>query len=193
MTLPDVAIRSDVFWWSALVTALIDVGLVLFLARRAGRSRFRQLHWPVVLASGVFWMSLGLFFFGTTWASYYARFLPDPANRSLSRFLFELLLYPALGLAMWWLAARLPGNPAVTFCLLGGLEALPEHLWGVYRLGMLEKVPFLREASPLAVLTFSVPEYVLYWGSVLAMALPVERIGQWCWQRRAERETSEVS
>ena len=77
--------------------------------------------------------------------------------------------------------------------MLGGLEALPEHLWGVYRLGMLEKVPFLREASPLAVLTFSVPEYVLYWGSVLAMALPVERIGQWCRQRRAERETSEVS
>jgi len=192
MTLPDVAITSEVFWWSAPVTALIDVGLVLFLARRTGRSRFRQLHWPVVLASGIFWMSLGLFFFETTWASFYARFLPDPANRSLNRFLFELLLYPALGLAMWWLAARLPGNPAVTFCLLGGLEALPEHLWGIYRLDMLDKVPFLREASPIAVLAFAVPEYVLYWGSALAMALPVERMWQWYRHRGAERETSEV-
>ena len=193
MTLPDVVLTSEMLWWSALVTALIDVGLVLFLARRTGRSRFRQLHWPIVLASGIFWMSLGLFYFATTWTSFYARFLPDPANRSPARFLFELLLYPALGLAMWWLAARLPGNPVVTYCLLGGLEALPEHLWGIYRLGMLDKVPFLREASPISVLAFAVPEYALYWGSVLAMALPIERIGRWYRRRRAGQETSEVS
>jgi hypothetical protein len=192
MILPDVVLTSEMLWWSALVTALIDVGLVVFLARRTGRSRFRQLGWPVVVASGIFWMSLGLFFFETTWGSFYAWFLPDPANRSIARFALELLLYPALGLALWWLAARLPGNPAVTFCLLGGLEALPEHLWGMFRLGMLDKVPFLREASPISVLAFAVPEYVLYWGSVLAMALPIERIGQWYRRRRAERGTSEV-
>jgi hypothetical protein len=137
-------------------------------------------------------VGLGLFFFATTWASFYARFLPDPANHGPARFVLELLLYPALGLAMWWLAARLPGNPALTFCLLGGLEALPEHLWGIYRLGMLEQVPFLREASPISVLAFAVPEYVLYWGSVLAMALPMERIWRWYSGRRAKREMSEV-
>jgi hypothetical protein len=192
MTLPDVVVTSEMLWWSALVTALIDVGLVLFLTRRIGRSQFRQLGWPIVLASGVFWMGYGLLLFTATWGSFYAWFLPDPANRSLARFLFELLLYPALGLAMWWLASRLPGNPAVTFCLLGGLEALPEHLWGIFRLGMLDKVPFLREASPISVLAFAVPEYVLYWGSVLVMALPIEWIWQWCRRRRAGRGTSEV-
>jgi hypothetical protein len=192
MTLPDVVLTSEMLWWSALITVLIDVGLVLFLARRTGRARFRQLHWPVVLASGIFWMSLGLFFFATSWDAFYVRFLPDPANRSPARFVLELLLYPALGLAMWWLAARLPWNPALTYCLLGGLEALPEHLWGIYRLGMLDKVSFLREVSPISVLAFAVPEYVLYWGSVLAMALPIERIGQWYRRRRAEQETSEA-
>ena len=192
MTLPDVVITSEMLWLSALVTAVMDVGLVLFLARRIRPSRFRQLHWPVVLASGVFWMGYGLTLFATTWGSFYAWFLPDPANRSLARFLFELLLYPAVGLGLWWLAARLPGNPAVTFCLLGGLEALPEHLWGICRLGMLDKVPFLREAGPLSVLAFAVPEYVLYWGSVLGMALPIEWIWQWYRHRRAKRETSEA-
>ena len=161
MTLPDIVLTPEMLWWSALVTVLIDAGLVLWLARRIRRARFRQLQWPVVAASGIFWMGLGLFFFATTWTSFYALFLPEPANSGLARFLLELLLYPALGLAMWWLAARLPGNPALTFCLLGGLEALPEHLWGIYQLGMLDKVPFLREASPLSVLAFAVPEYVL--------------------------------
>jgi hypothetical protein len=178
-------ITSETLWWSALVTALIDVVLVLFLARRIGPSRFCRLHWPIVLASGVFWMSLGLFFFGTTRGSFYAWFLPDPANRSLARFVLELLLYPVVGLLLWWLAARLRGNPAVTFCLLGGVEALPEHLWGICRLGMLDKVPFLREASPISVLAFAVPEYVLYWGSVLGMALLVQRIWEGYRHRRA--------
>jgi hypothetical protein len=187
--LPDVVITSETFWLSGLVTALIDVGLLLFLARRIEPSRFRQLHWPVVLASGIFWMGYGLLLLETTWGSFYAWFLPDPANRSLARFVLELLLYPVLGLALWWLAVRLPGNRAVTFCLLGGLEALPEHLWGIYRLGMLDKVPFLREASTVSVLAFAVPEYALYWGSVLAMALLIQRIWEWFRHRRAERET----
>jgi hypothetical protein len=183
MTLPDVVVTSEMLWLSALVTALINVGLVLFLARRIPRSRFCQLHWPIALASGVFWMSLGLFFFETTWESFYAMFLPNPANRSLARFTLELLLYPVIGLVIWWLAARLPGNPTVTFCLLGGLEALPEHLWGIYRLGMLDKVPFLQQASPASVLAFAVPEYVLYWGSTLGIAHLIQRVWQWCRQR----------
>ena len=183
MTLPDVVVTSEMLWLSALVTALIDVGLVLFLARRIQPFRFKQLHWPVVLASCVFWISLGLFFFETAWESFYAMFLPDPTDRSLARSVLKLLLYPVVGLALWWLAARLPGNPAVTFCLLGGLEAVPEHLWGIYGLGMLDKVLFLRGASPASVLAFAVPEYVLYWGTTLGMAMLIQRL----WKRRRQR------
>lgn len=185
MTLPNVAVTSEMLWLSAFVTALMDVGLVLFLARRIQPPRFKQLHWPVVLASCVFWMSLGLFFFETTWESFYAMFLPDPVERSLARSALELLLYPVVGLVLWWLAARLPGNPAVTFCLLGGLEAVPEHLWGIYRLGMLDKVPFLRQASPASVLAFAVPEYILYWGSTLGMAMLIQQLWQRYRRRRA--------
>jgi hypothetical protein len=59
--------------------------------------------------------------------------------------------------------------------LLGGLTALPEHVWGIYRLGMLEQVPFLRKASALSVLAFAVPEYALYWATVLSIARLIQR------------------
>ena len=57
MTLPDINITPEMLWLSAFITALIDVGLILFLARRIQRPRFRQLHWPVALAAGLFWVS----------------------------------------------------------------------------------------------------------------------------------------
>jgi hypothetical protein len=182
MTVPDLKIASETFWLCALVTALIDVGLVLFLVRHIQPDRFRHLHAAIVLAAAVFWASYGLLLFALAWESYYAKFLPDPSDRSLARSLVELLIYPPLGLLLWWLALRLPGNPTVNFCLLGGLQAVPEHLWGIYGLGMLDQVPFLQQASPASVLAFAVPEYVLYWGSVLSFALLLHSGWQW-WQR----------
>jgi hypothetical protein len=192
MILPDIKIPSETFWLCALVTVIIDVGLVLFLARRIRPDRYRNLPWAIVLTATVFWVSYGLLLFSLTWESYYAKFLPNPADRSLIRSLMELLTYPLVGLLLWWLALRLPGNPALSFCLLGGLQAVPEHLWGIYGLGLLEQVPFLQEASPASVLAFAIPEYVLYWGSVLSLALLLQSGWQWCrqrWRHSAWRRT----
>jgi hypothetical protein len=116
MTLPDIRITSEIFWLCALVTALIDVGLVLFLARRIRPDRYRRLHWAVVLAAAVFWVTYGLLLFAMAWESYYAKFLPNLVDRSLVRSLLELLIYPPIGLVLWWLALRLPGNSTVSFC-----------------------------------------------------------------------------
>jgi hypothetical protein len=192
MTLPDINVTSEMLWWGGFATALMDVGLVLFLARRIQRPRFRQLHWPVALAAGAFWLGYGLMLFALTWESFYAKFLPDPGNRSLGRSMLELLPYPIVGLALWWLAARLPGNPAVSFCLLGGVQSVPEHLWGICRLGMLDKVPFLREASAVSVLAFAVPEYILYWGSVLSIAALIQSGEQRCRHYRTSRARKEA-
>ncbi len=170
LELPDIRITSEMLWLSALVTAIIDVPLILVLARRIGPARFRQLHWPTALAAAVFWLSYGLLLYALTWDVFYAKFLPAAGGRSLARSLLELAPYPAIGLLLWWLAQRLPGHPVVTFCLLGGLESVPEHLWGIYRLGMLDKVPYVQGVSPVSVLAFAVFEYIFYWGSILSLA-----------------------
>ncbi len=175
LELPDVTITSWMMWLSALVTALIDIPLVLWLARRIGPARFRELHWRTALATAVFWLSYGLLMFALTWDFFYAKFMPGAGGRSLARSLLELAPYPAIGLLLWWLASRLPGNPALTFCLLGGLESVPEHLWGIYRLGMLDKVSYFRGVSPASMLAFAVFEYILYWGSVLSLAALLQR------------------
>ena len=167
---------------------MIDVGLILFLARRIQAPFFRRLRWPIVLATGVFWISYGLVLFALTWESFYAKFLPDPSNRSLARSMIELLPYPIIALVLWWLAERLPGNPTVNFCLLGGVQSVPEHLWGIYRLGMLDKVPFLQEASAASVLVFAVFEYILYWGSILWIAMLIFS----AWERCRRFWTSKV-
>ncbi len=179
MTLPDIKVTSEMLWVSAIITALLAMGFLIFLNRRAERIHFGELHLSIALASGVFWFSYGLLLFAMTWESFYATFLPAPSNRSLARFMLELAPYPFIGLILWWLASRLPGNPVLTFCLLGGLEALPEHLWGIYHHGMLDKVPFLQEASKISVISFAIPEYVLYWASVLSIAMLIQRSWQW--------------
>ncbi|HOG45476.1 MAG TPA: hypothetical protein PLJ35_12925 [Anaerolineae bacterium] len=173
--LPNIRITSEMLWLSALVTAIIDIPLVLWLARRIGPARFRSLHWPTALAAAIFWLSYELLLYALTWDFFYAKLLPSAGGRSLVRALLELAPYPAVGLLLWWLASRLPGNPTVTFCLLGGLESLPEHLWGIYRLGMLDKVPYFQGVSPASMLAFAVFEYILYWGSVLSLAAPLRR------------------
>ena len=92
---------------------------------------------------------------------------------------FMAMLYGAIGLALWWLALRLPGNPVLNFCLLGGLEAIPEHLWGIYGLRILERVPMLQGLSPTSVLVFAIPEYVLYWGVILGVATLFHGVWRW--------------
>jgi hypothetical protein len=191
MELPNIKMTSEMLWVTALVTALIDVGVILFLARRIQRPRFRQLHWPVALAAGIFWVSYGLTLLVLGWESFYAKFLPNPTNRSFARSMVELLPYPIIGLVLWWLSVRLPGNPAVNFCLLGGAQSLPEHLWGIYRLGMMDKVPFLQEASVTSVLAFAVPEYILYWGSILCIAMLIQSSQRRCknlWGSRTRKK-----
>jgi hypothetical protein len=188
----DLQLTSGAYWLSAAVSAALAVVFVAWLARRVRPERFQRLRWSIVLAAALFWMTYGLLLFCLTWESFYARFLPDPSHRSLSRAVLELLPYPTIGLALWWLALRLPGRPAVTFCLLGGLEALPEHLWGIYRLGMLERVPFLEGVSAVSVLAFAVPEYVLYWGTVLSLALLLEEVWGRLWSRGGSRTRKEA-
>ena len=164
------------FWTSAVLVAALDVVLMSGLVWRIPRARFRGLKWPLAATAALLWGAFGAVLMWRFWDVYYAYFYPGWV-----RWLAPVysLFYAGLALLFWWLALKLPGPPALSFPLLGGLESLWEHGWGIYVVGLLDKVPMLQGESPIAVLAFAVPEYVLYWGLVLCVAALVG----WGWER----------
>jgi hypothetical protein len=156
---------------SAFIIALILVGL---LAWRVKPFTFRSLRWQSMgIASALFWSVLATVLISFAWDLYYSLFVP-PWYR-LAAPLGAILLYSVLGLGMRWVALKLPGHPVITFCLLGGLESIPEHAVGIYRFNILQ-IPLLQGDSPLAIFIFAYFEYVIFWGIVLLLALGLERL-----------------
>ncbi len=175
----DFKATSELYWASAAVAALIDVGFVSLLTWRIRPTRFRQLKWCLLGAGVIFWCLLWadmLWICCWEWCYAYvfpgwARWLVPPVYGSI---------FGAIGLALWWLALRLPGNPVLSFCLLGGLVSVPGHLWAIYGRRMLEKVPLLQDVSPSSALVFGVPEFIFYWGIIMVVALLLRRGWEWC-------------
>lgn len=62
------------------------------------------------------------------------------------------------------------------FVVLGGVEGIAEHVFGIYGLCILEKVPWLQGLALLPVLFFSFFEYVLYWTLVAWLALGLNKL-----------------
>src|SRR5574337_834716 len=152
----------------AIVLALAGVGL---LAWRLKPSTFRALDWQSVgIAGAVFWGLLAAVLVAAVWESYYAFFRPEWARVVTP--LAAIVIYFFVALVLRWAAQRLPGNPAVWFALLGGLESVPEHAIGIYRMGILD-IPLLRGTTAPAIFIFAYFEYVVYWSIVLALAVGV--------------------
>jgi len=182
-------LRSEHFWVSSVLIALVDAALVLLLVWRIKPAHFRELKWPLAGIAAILWSIFGVVLGFTFWDSYYQYFFP-----AWFRYGGFLLLVPVsfalFALVFHWLALRLPGIPVVTFCLLAGLESVLEHLWGIYGLRILE-VPMLENASPISVLVFSFPEYIFYWCVILGAAALFQK--GWQWFREGRRITTRNS
>jgi hypothetical protein len=62
---------------------------------------------------------------------------------------------------------RVSGNPATTWCILGGVEGLLSHLYAIYGLGAASKPPIMQGTDPFAVLIFAIFEKAFYWSMIL--------------------------
>jgi hypothetical protein len=145
----------------------------MFLAQRIQPGRFARLRWPLAAASAVVWSVLwtaALWAYWSVWSSYV---FPERA-RWLAP--FSGILFGLIAMGFWWLAARLPGRPAVIFPLLGVVLSLPAHSYGIYKLQVLTKVPLVQGVSPASVLVFGTLEHILYWSIALSFALPLRRL-----------------
>jgi hypothetical protein len=174
MAMPaETRVTTEILWRGAILFAVIDAVFVTALARFIKPPRFRQLKWTLVATMAVFFTALmGTLLSYYYWEPVYHYFFPE-----WTRWLLPPvygLLFAAVGLLSWWLALRLPGNPVVSFCLLGGLWGMTTHTWAVYR-GLVEKPPMLQGASPLAAVVIAVFEFTFYWCVNLTIASLLRR------------------
>jgi hypothetical protein len=168
MTPENFKLLSGQLWMDAFILALVDAAFLVLLTWRLKPTRFRQLKWTLVGTAAVLWSVFGIVLVSVFWDTYYQYFYPG-WFRSGGILVFVPIVFAGLALAFHWLALRLPGNPILTFCMLGGLEAVVEHVWGIYGLKILE-VPMLQGASPASMLAFAFPEYIFYWCIVIGIA-----------------------
>ena len=165
-------VTSNLIWISTLITVVIDIPLVWYTKRIITQGRnIYQLKGYVILASGLFWASLTTFLLLFAGDFYYSHFLA--VSTSGQRFLMiieSIALYTFLAWLFYSIALKTSSDLVWTFVVLGSLESLIEHMWGIYRKGILEKVILFRDVSAESVLAFSIPEYISYWCTVLLLA-----------------------
>jgi hypothetical protein len=151
--------------------AFIMVGLLAWQFKPA---LFRLLSWQAVgIGSALFWSVLAGLMFWYAWDFYYRYYAPS-WERIVAP-LSAIVCYFVLGLGLRWAALRLPGNPTVTFCLLGGLESVPEHTIAIYRFHILQ-IPALQGTTATAIFIFAFFEYTVFWGLALCMAIAADRL-----------------
>jgi hypothetical protein len=155
LTEQDVSLSTIVF--TILACLLLTALLFLFPDERFGNAAL-----PVALGSAVFWWMMSMVFMGRFWEIYYRYIYPD-WMRSISP--LNTLLYTAIGLGLWKIAASFEKHSLLIFIVLGGLEGVAEHIFAIYGLRVLDKVPWLEGLKPFPVLLFSFVEYTAYWAA----------------------------
>jgi hypothetical protein len=157
----DIKVTSEILWKGAMIFALIDIVFVYTLTRLIKPDYLLRMKWRLVIIMFLFFFIL----FGSLvsiifWDSVYSYVFP-----SWARWIIPPaygLLFSLVGLFFWWLAFRLPKNPVMNFCILGGFWGIISHVLAIQR-GILEKPPMLQGASPIAALTIAAFEFIFYW------------------------------
>lgn len=165
MITEEVKVTSDILWKGAIFFALIDVFLITILTRFIKAEDLRKIKWRLIIYMAIFFCLL----FGSIvsiifWDSVYSYVFPV-----WTRWIIPPvygLLFSLIGLLFWWIAFRLPSNPVLNFCILGGLWGLISHILAIHR-GILDKPPMLQGASPIAALTLATFEFIFYWSICL--------------------------
>lgn len=157
-------------WQVTLITALIDVPLLILAARWVSPDLFRKLKWYLVGAAVLVYAAL--------WGTFGSVFFWDAAYKAIfpmwSRWLLPLgfgLLYGALALAFWRVSILVARWQVLWFILLGGMISLVGHSIGIGR--GLFRVPMLAETSVASALAVGVFEFIFYWIAIVGISAAV--------------------
>jgi hypothetical protein len=182
MNLEGVKVTSEILWRTAILLAMIDVVLVLYLARFIPTPLFRQLKWRVITVTAIFWFLVWTAMVVFFWQPVYHYVFPAWARWYIPP--VYAMLFALIALLFWWLALQFSGKPVITFIILGGLWGMGTHIWAIYR-GILDKPPLLQDSSPVAASIMPVFEFVLYWCIILGIAM--------LWQKKTDNKSIPVA
>ncbi len=162
MVIPeDLKVTDDVLYRGALLFILIDLVIVTLLVKRIKPDELLKMKWTLVVVMFIFFFVLfGAIISIIFWDSVYSYVFPIWARWVIPP--LYGLLFSLVGLLTWWVSFRLPANPVLYFCIMGGLWGIVSHILAIHR-GILEKPPMLQGSSPLAALTIAAFEFVFYW------------------------------
>jgi hypothetical protein len=158
-------LTNPLIWTCTSILVTLDVILILLARFLVSREQFRQIRWVLVIISGIFFLLVWISVLWWGWDWFYKYIFPGWA-----RYLLPPIFgigYSLLALGMSWLSLKLPGNSAVTWCILGGVEGLLSHIYAIYGLGAASKPPIMQGTDPMAVLIFAVFEKAFYWSLIL--------------------------
>jgi hypothetical protein len=179
------AATSELLWRAAFVAALIDIPLLIIVARSVHSGLFRELKWYLAAAAfavyAALWGAFGSIYF---WDSVYSAIFPAWFRWYLP--LIYGLLFGALALLFWRVSLIAPRSQAVWFTLLGGLVSIVGHSLGISR-GLL-RVPLLAQVSARSALAFGVFEFIFYWCVIVGLGAGLRWAALRLRPRRARNE-----
>jgi hypothetical protein len=159
---------SELLWRATLIAALVDIPLLIIIARSISSDLFGRLKWYLAVSSSAVYAAL--------WGTFGSIYYWDAVYRAIfplwSRWYLPLvygLLFGALAVAFWRVSVIAPRWQAVWFTLLGGSVSIVGHSIGISR-GLL-RVPLLAQVSALSALAFGVFEFIFYWCVIIGLAV----------------------
>lgn len=160
-------VTSEILWQGALIFAMIDALFVTMLVRQIKPQMFKQLRSFLMITSGIVWFVIWMLMSAFFWDPVYHYVFPAWARWIIPP--VYGLLFALVALVLWWLSFRLPSQPVLNFCILGGLWGTVTHLWGITR-GLIDKPPMLQGVSPTAVAVMPIFEFIFYWSLILTVS-----------------------
>ena len=171
---PDAHLTTPLIWMCTSILVLLDAILILIARRTIQREQFAEMRWLLAITGGVFFLLVWTCAMLWAWDWFYSYIFPDWGRYLLPPIFW--IVYTLLGLGMVWLSLKLPGNPAITWCMLGGVVGLLGHLYAIYGLGAVSKPPIMQGTDPFAVLIFAVFELAFYWSLILLACGFIRRV-----------------
>jgi len=168
----DIKVTTEMLWRAALLFAGIDIVLITILTRLVKPPVLFNMKWKLIIVMAIFFCLLfGSIMSIVFWDSVYSYVFP-----SWMRWIIPPaygILFSLAGLFYWWLAFKLPANPVINFCILGGTWGFLTHVLAIQR-GILEKPPMLQGASSISALTIATFEFIFYWSICLEITFLIE-------------------